>query len=106
MATKTEKNRRTPDQIVADLEAKIASVKARQAARAAKARPEIRALLLTGKTIDKAMAVAREAGNEKIARELWSAYAVVVDLLRAEGIELAVHQAKGATRRKKGEAAA
>ena len=39
-ATKKKRNRRTPDQIIADLEAEIRRVKARKAAKEAKAVPE------------------------------------------------------------------
>ncbi len=52
--TEAKRNRRTPDQIVADLQAKIEAVKARAAAKEAKANPQARALLVAAKGLDKA----------------------------------------------------
>lgn len=50
---------RTPEQVVLDLEAKIAAVKARAASRQAKANPAGKALVLAVKAIDKALGVGR-----------------------------------------------
>ncbi len=52
--TETKRNRRTPEQIVADLQAEIEAVKARAAAQQAKADPPVRALLIAAKALDKA----------------------------------------------------
>ena len=60
--------RRTPDQIVADLEAKIAEVKARAAAKEAKKDPDAKALMAAAKAIDKALGAATD-GETKTALE-------------------------------------
>ena len=62
--------RRTADQIVADLEAEIARVRGRAAAKQAKADPSGKALLIAVKAIDKALAVATEHGSQSIAKAL------------------------------------
>ena len=69
-ATMKKRIRRTPDQIIADLEAEIRRVKARQAAKEAKAVPEGKALLTAVKAIDKVLEEAREAQNEKMVMAL------------------------------------
>jgi len=67
---KSKRPRRTPEQIVADLEAKIASVKARAATKEARATPETKALFAAVKAINKAHAIATDAGAEMIAGAL------------------------------------
>jgi hypothetical protein len=52
--TKQTYNRRTPDQIVADLEAKIAAVKNREVRKQAKANPAVKHGMIAIKSIDKA----------------------------------------------------
>jgi hypothetical protein len=54
--TETKRQRRTPEQIVADLQAKIDAVNARAAAKEAKANPEAKAVLVAAKALDKAIA--------------------------------------------------
>ena len=61
--TKKKRNRRTPDQMIADLEAKIADVKARAKAKEAKQHPEVKPFLAAVKALDKAMAAATEEGT-------------------------------------------
>jgi len=59
--TKTKRrNRRTPEQIVADLEAKIEDVKARAAAKEAKQNPEVKPFLAAVKAVDKALDAATD----------------------------------------------
>ncbi len=95
---KTEKTRRSPEQIVADLEAKIASVKARQAARQAKRTPEGQALVLAVRAIDKAGRVAGEAGNAEVAKAVDAARAALAPAV--VGLGLRVPEAKGGRKRK------
>ncbi len=52
--TETKRNRRTPEEIVADLQAEIERVQARAAAQQAKAVPQARALLVAARALDKA----------------------------------------------------
>lgn len=94
------RNRRTVEQIVADLEAKISSVKARAATRAAKSTDEGKALLLAVKTIDKATFVAAEAQNDGLVRALEASRAPLSEQLVSLGIRLPDPKAKrGRTRR-------
>ena len=102
--TKKERNRRTPDEMVADLEAEIARVKARAAAKEAKSTDEGKALLLAVKFVDKAMAVAAEANNADLVRALEAARAPLSEQVVAMGIRLPDAKAKRG-RRKKTEAA-
>ena len=81
----TRKNR-TPEQVVADLEAKIAAVKARAASRQAKANPVGKALLVAVKAIDKALGVAAEAKNDGLARALESSRAPLSEQVVEMGI--------------------
>lgn len=54
VTTKERKPNRTPEQIVAELEAKIASVKARAARRSVRARPEIQLSIVARRALAKA----------------------------------------------------
>ena len=58
--TTKKRNRRTPEQIVADLEAKIADVKARATAKEAKRSPEAKVFIAAVKAVDKAIEGATE----------------------------------------------
>ena len=55
--------RRTPEQIVADLQAKIAAVEARAAAKEARSKPESAAFIAAARTLQKALAAARAEKN-------------------------------------------
>jgi N-methylhydantoinase B/oxoprolinase/acetone carboxylase alpha subunit len=106
MSPKTEtRKHRTPEQVVADLEAKIAAVKQRAASKEAKANPVGKALLLAVKAIDKAQAVAAEAKNEPLGRALEASRAPLSEQVVAMGIRLPDPKAKKGGRRKKAEAA-
>lgn len=107
MTPKTEsktRNRRTPDQIVADLEAEIAAVKARAEARqakaAAKADPAASAFLVAVKALDKAGRVADEHGNAALVRALEAARAPLGEKLVEMGLRLPVSKGRGGRRRK------
>jgi hypothetical protein len=62
--------RRTPEEVIADLEAKIEAVKARAAAKETKAAPEGKTFIAAVKAMDKAMAVAQEQKNQDMVRSL------------------------------------
>jgi len=101
----TTKTRRTPDQIVADLEAKIASVKARAIAKEAKAKPEGQALITAIRALDKATRVATEASNEEVATALDAARATLAPALIELGLRLPEPRAPKRRRAKAGQAA-
>ena len=93
--TATKKPRRTPEQMVADLEAEIARVKARAAAKEAKEAPEGKPFLAAVKATDKALEAAQGAGNDEMAAALDSARAILGEQLVRMGVRAPV------TRRKK-----
>ena len=95
MTTTTKKrNRRTPDQIIADLEVKIAQVKARAAAREAKAAPEGKAFLAAVKAMDKAIEAAGENGNEELVRVLEAARAPMSEQMIKMGLRMPDRKAR------------
>ena len=87
-AAKPKRTNRTPEQIVADLKAKIADVEARAAAKEAKASPGTKALLAAVKAIDKAHAVATDAKAEIIAGALEAAQAPLSAVLVEMGLRV------------------
>jgi len=99
-----KRNRRTSDQIVADLEAKIASVKARAIAKQAKAKPEGQALITAIRAVDKATRVATEVGNDEVVSALDSARAALAPALIGLGLRMPEPRAPK-KRRGKGQAA-
>jgi len=103
--TKQERTRRTSEEMVADLEAEIARVKARAAAKEAKTQPEGKALLLAVKAIDKALAVAAEVRNDGLVRALEAARAPLSEQVVAMGIRLPDPKARRGRKRKGAEAA-
>jgi len=102
-AERKTRNRRSPDQMVADLEQEIARVKARAAAKEAKATPEGQALILAVRAIEKAGRVANEAGNGELAQALEAARAALAPVIVGLGLRLPEKARRG--RRKKTEAA-
>lgn len=95
MKKKTAKKtytRRTPEQQIADLEAKIDAVKARTAAREAaaevKGAPDGTAFLAAVKATDRALRVAGEKGNEAMVRALEAARAPLAEHLISMGLRL------------------
>lgn len=101
---KKERNRRSPDEMIADLEQEIARVKARAAAKEAKATPEGQALILAVRALDKATRAAADAGRDGLVRALESARATLSEQLVELGVRLPDAKAKRG-RRRKGEAA-
>ncbi len=88
--TETKRNRRTPEEIVADLQAEIEAVKARAAAQQAKADPEARALLVAAKALDKAGA----GCTGEMKRAIEAARAVLGEQLGAMGIRIPQRRAR------------
>ena len=73
----TTHTRRTPEEIVAEYEAKIAAVKARAAAKQAKASPEGSAFLVAARGLQKAQAAAQAAHDEPMERAIEAALAAL-----------------------------
>lgn len=76
--------RRTPEQMIADLEERIATVKARAAAKQAKADPAGKALLVAAKAVDRAIDAAQ--GNEELVRALEAGRAPLSQQMVAMGL--------------------
>ena len=96
--------RRTPEEVVAELEAKIAAVKTRAAAKEAaaevKGSPDGLAFLAAVKAADRAIRVAGEEKNESMARALEAARAPLAEHLVSMGVRLPDRKA-GRTRGRK-----
>lgn len=89
MATTTKKKtrkQRTPDQIVADLEAEITRVKERAASKAVKSAPEGKAFLAAVRAVDKAIGAAAEAGHPEMRAALEAARTTLGDQLERMGV--------------------
>ncbi len=101
--TQTPKIRkqRTPEQMVADLEAEIARVKERAAAKEAKAKPEVKPFMAAVKAVDKALAAAKDAEADGVCHALETARATLGEQLIAMGVRAPVTR-----ERKKSEKAA
>ena len=80
--TEKQRNRRTPDQIVADLQAEIERVKQRAAAQQAKADPQMRALLGAAKVLDRA----GEGCTGDVKRVIEAARAILAEQMAAIGL--------------------
>ena len=91
--------RRSPDQIVADLEAKIERIKARAAAKEARSEPEGKAFLAAVKAVDKAIEVATEQGNEDLVRALESGRAPLAEQMIKMGLRLPDRKSQRGRRR-------
>lgn len=80
VATPERKTNRSAEEIVRDLEAKIASVRARDARRKAKARPEVQLAILARRALKKAREAAEDAA---LKTALTSAHETVASALDA-----------------------
>ncbi len=99
-----ERNRRSPDEIIRAHEEEIARIRARQAAKEAKARPEAQPLILAIRGLDKAVRVASEAGNGELVKALEAARAALAPAVVGLGLRLPAQARRG--RRRKSEQAA
>ena len=93
--------RRTPDQIIADLEAKIADVRGRAKRSQAKKSNAVRQLLAAVKAVDKGIAAAIEEENTTIKKTLAEGREPLAAYLSLEGLKLPQQRAPGATRKRK-----
>jgi hypothetical protein len=101
-------SKRTAVQIVADLEARIAAVKARAAAKEAaaevKGSPDGLAFLVAVKAADRAIRVAGEHRNDPMVRALEAARAPLAEHLVSMGVRLPDRKAGGRRRARAGAA--
>ncbi len=87
MAT-TRRKRRTPEQIISDLQTQIEDVKARAAAKQMKASPAISKAVAAVRAIDKGMELAKEESNRGLHHALADTRKALGDFLTGEGIKL------------------
>lgn len=81
MSTKsTTRTRRTHEQMIADLQAKIASIKTRAARRSVKADPALRHTSAAVKSIDKALAETKDAATRQALSEARSTLSACLSL--------------------------
>lgn len=103
MTPKTVKTHRPVEDRVAELEQKIAEIKAREARKQAKARPEAQPLIVALRALDKAHRVADEVGNGELAKAVDSARAALAPAIVGLGLRIPEKAKRG--RKRKGEAA-
>ena len=92
MTQTTKKTRRTSDQMIADLEAKIEAVRKRAVAKAAKSTDEGKLFLAAVKATDKALGAAQESGSKEMAHALESARASLGEHLIQMGVRAPVRR--------------
>jgi hypothetical protein len=97
--------RRGHQQIVADLQAKIATVEARAAAKAVRQSAEDAAFLLAARALQKALAAAKSASNAAMERALEGALATMSVHAVEAGLRMPVRRERKGGRRKKTAAA-
>jgi len=88
MSEPTQRTRRTPEQIIADLEAKIEDVKTRAKRREVKKSSAVRQLLAAVKAIDKGIAAAIEEGNVTLKKTLAEGREPLAAYLALEGLKV------------------
>jgi hypothetical protein len=80
--------RRSPDQRIAELQARIRAIEQRAAAKALKRSPSARATLQIVRKLDKAMNLAAEEGATALRHVLSDARKPVASFLEAQGVKL------------------
>ncbi len=82
------KSRRSPEQIIADLQARIDQVKRREKAREMKKSPATKQLLAAVRAIDKGLEAALKEGNGTLKTALFDGREPLVAYLALEGLKL------------------
>ena len=80
MANSSKRNRRSPEQLIADLKAKIASIQARAERQKAKKDPALRHMTAAVRSIDKALAETSDAATRKALDDVRSTLAACLSL--------------------------
>ena len=84
----SRRKRRSPEEIIADLQAQIRDVKARAAAKELKQSPAVKKSLAALRAMDKSMDLAHEESNSRLHHALADARKVLADYLQKEGMRL------------------
>lgn len=86
---KRKRTRRTPEQMIADLQKKIAEVERRAKAKELKKESEATKLATDGlRTIAKGMSIAKEEGNTELRAALVDAHESIAEYLRSQGLTI------------------
>jgi hypothetical protein len=80
--------RRSPEQIIADLQRKIEQIQARATARSVERSPAMKLSRSVVRTVDKALAAAAAEGNDGLRQALTDARAPLASYLAAQGMRL------------------
>lgn len=96
MSKKTRRKRRSPEEIIAELQKKIEAVKQRQEANKLKQSTAVRNSLSAVKALDKAIAAAEEEDDTALRHALADAREPIAKLMAERGVQLSK------TRRPKG----
>jgi len=80
--------RRSPEEMIADLEAKIREVKQRAQAKELKQSPSMKAAMSTVRSLDKSLEAAAEDGNNALRHALADARKPLVEFLEGQGLKL------------------
>ena len=94
--TKPKRTNRSPQEIVADLEAKIAAVKQRAAVKEAKQQAEVKSLILAVRALDKAVDASKQAKNERLTSSLEAASATLGTSLVEMGLRMPKRKGRAA----------
>lgn len=84
----TKRRRRSPEEIIKDLQEEIERVKAQAAAKELKESPAHRAALTAVRSIDKAMEAAKEEGETALAHALADGRSPLGEYLESQGVTL------------------
>jgi hypothetical protein len=80
--------RRSPEEMIADLEAKIREVKNRAQAKELKQSPSVKEAMKVIRGVDKALEVAAEEGNNALRHALADARKPLAEFLEGQGLKL------------------
>lgn len=86
--TATKRKRRTPDQVIADLQARIEAVKERQADREMKGSPSLSTTMKAIRALDKALETAAAERSSELQEVLANGRKPITDFLLSRGLRL------------------
>lgn len=86
--TAARRKRRTPEEMIADLQAQIKDVKARAAAKELKQSDAVKKTIAAVRATDKAIELAQAESNSKLHRALIAAREPIAAFLTGEGMKL------------------
>ncbi len=94
-ATKTQKKRRSAEQMIRDHEVEIERIRARAAAKELNANPSVQEALRLARALLKGLAVAKEAKDDALLEALSGAHTAVEGYLEGQGLNAPKRRARG-----------